>query len=280
MGKVGWWFVDVLSRALPTHEALAARGDLTESAISAGRAVREMLGLVLRRQLGLWGHARPWLALFTIALPTGILLGNLARYWSEGGSAYLWLYATGADAQSLETTVWRFDARQPAALVLWLCLNAVTLAVWAWIAGAAVRSMAHRALLTVAPAFLAALVLGTVGTISFGGFSDSAPASTYLYGAVVPALLRVCLVALPLLAGLMLDSVSKIVQGARILAALAVAVLAVRAQPSLEIALLGGWTSVLVGRGTARLGLATLMIWPAVYLLFWRHVPGRYSRAS
>ena len=78
----------------------------------------------------------------------------------------------------------------------------------------------------------------------------------------------------------MLDSVSKIVQGARILAALAVAVLAVRAQPSLEIALLGGWTSVLVGRGTARLGLATLMIWPAVYLLFWRHVPGRYSRAS
>jgi len=282
MGKVGWWLVDVLSRALPADEGLAARGDLTESAVPARRAVREMLGLVLRRQAAEWARPRPWLALLTVALPSGILLGNLAQFWSEGSAAYLWLYATGADPRSLNGTIWRFDARQPVALGLWLCVNAVTVAAWAWVAGSAVRSMAHRAILTVAPAFLAALVLGTVGAVPIGGFSGSAPSSTVLYGAIVPALLRVGLVALPLLGGLMLDSGSAPLRRIRTLAALTVGVLALRALAPLEIALLGGWTSALVVRGhwAFRFGLAMLMVWPAAYVLFCRDSPGQYSRSS
>ena len=139
--------------------------------------------------------------------------------------------------------------------------------------------MAHRAILTVAPAFLAALVLGTMGAAPIGGFSGSAPSSTVLYGVIVPALLRVGLVALPLLAGLMLDSGSAPLRRIRTLAALTVGVLALRALAPLEIALLGGWTSALVVRGhwAFRFGLAMLMVWPAAYLLFCRYSPARYS---
>ena len=282
MGKVGWWLVDVLSRALPADEGLAARGDLTESAVPARRAVREMLGLVLRRQAVEWARPRPWLALLTVALPSGILLGNLAQFWSQGSAAYLWLFVTGADPRSLNGTVWRIGAQELAALAPWLGLNAVTVAAWAWVAGSAVRSMAHRAILTVAPAFLAALVLGTVGAVPIGGFSGSAPSSTVLYGVIVPALLRVGLVALPLLGGLMLDSGSAPLRRMRTLAALTVGVLALRTLAPLEIALLGGWTSALVVRGhwAFRFSLAMLMVWPSVYLLFCRDSPGRYLRAS
>jgi hypothetical protein len=224
----------------------------------------------------MWTHVRPWLALSTIAVPSGILLGHLAQFWAEGGAAYLWLFASGGDAHSLDRTIWRGGAQEPGALVLFLCLNAATLAAWAWIAGSAVRSMARCAILTVAPAFLAVLVLGTAGAVSFGGFSGSTPSSTVLYGAVVPALLRVCLVALPLLGGMMFDSSSALLRWARILAALTGGVLLMRALPSLEIALLGGWTSALVQRGhwASRLGLATFVVWPAAYLLFRASLPG------
>jgi len=237
---------------------------------------------VLRRQAAEWTRPRPWLALLTFALPSGILLGNLAQFWSQGGAAYLWLYASCADPQSLKRTIWAISTQDLPKLAPWLCLNAVTLAAWAWIAGSAARSMARSAILTVAPAFLAVLVLGTVGVVPIGGFSGSAPSSTTLYGALIPAVLRVCLVALPLLGGLMFDSGSTALRWAKGLAALAVVGLVLRTLPSLEIALLGGWTSALVARGqwAFRLGLATLMVWPAAYMLFRRASPAPYLRAS
>jgi hypothetical protein len=277
--RLCWWLVDAMSAALDRDERVATRGDLTESAVPAWRAVHEMLGLVLRRQLAVWAHLGPWLALLTVAVPTGIAIAHLGQFWADGNAAYLWMYATGAGPQSLRHTIWG-GAPEPTALVPWLCLNAITVAGWAWVAGVAARSMAGNATLLVAPAFLAALVLGTP-TVSVGGFSHSAPSATLVYGAVVPVVLRVCLVALPLLAGLIhagrLPS-----RRIRVLMVVAVGLLTLRGLPSLEVALQSGWTSALVERGhwATRLGLAAITMWPPVYLLFRPEARGRYSRAS
>jgi hypothetical protein len=157
----------------------------------------------------------------------------------------------------------------------------MTVAGWAWVAGTAARSMAGGAMLLVTPAFLMALVLSTAGTVSVGGFSESAPATTVLYGAVVPVVLRVCFVVLPLLVGLILGGVLPS-RRTRVLMVVAIGLLALRGVPSLETALQSGWTSALVERGhmATRLGLAAIMMWPAVYLLFRPAAEGRYSMAS
>jgi len=239
-----------------------------------------MLGLVLRRQVSLWAHIGPWLALVTLAVPSGIALAHLGKFWADGSAAYLWMYATGAGPQGLRQTVWQ-GAPDLTVLVLWLSLNAVTLAGWAWLAGAAARSMAGGAMLQIAPAFLAVLVLGTAGTVSVGGFSRLAPSATVVYGSVVPVVLRVCFVALPLLAGLNHGGGLPL-RRTRVVAVVAVGVLALRGLPSLEVALHSGWTSVLVERGhwATRLGLAAITMWPPVYLLFRPGGSRRYSRAS
>ena len=279
--RLCWWLVDAMSGALDGDERAAARGDLTESTMPARRAVSEMLGLVMRRQVAAWAHVGPWLALGTLAIPSGIAIAHLGQFWADGSAAYLWMFATGAGPQSLRHTVWAPSTTEPTAFVLWLSLNAMTVAGWAWVAGTAARSMAGGAMLLVTPAFLVALVLGTAGTVSVGGFSESAPATTVLYGAVVPVVLRVCFVVLPLLVGLILGGVLPS-RRTRVLMVVATGLLALRGVPSLETALQIGWTSALVERGhlATRLGLAAIMMWPAVYLLFRPAAEGRYSMAS
>ena len=55
MTRIGWWLVDVLSRMLDADERQAVRGDLAESGGSVIRAIRDVLDLIVRRQIGLWG---------------------------------------------------------------------------------------------------------------------------------------------------------------------------------------------------------------------------------
>lgn len=79
MTQVCWWLVDKLSRTLEADERDAVRGDFAESGATGGQALREMLGLVARRQAGLWRDWHPWLALVGIAVPTAVILRLLSH---------------------------------------------------------------------------------------------------------------------------------------------------------------------------------------------------------
>jgi hypothetical protein len=267
--RLCWWLVDVLSRGLDEDERAATRGDLSEMGIRADRALVEVLGLVVRRQCGLWRHWRPWIALVTVAVPSGLLLGTLSRFWAEGSAAYLWLYATGAAVQRLQSTIWAAGDRDVAVFTLWFSLNAMTLVAWAWIAVAAMRAMARKAAATVLPAFWIVLALSTVGTTAIGGFAGSAPASGLSFGVVVPGLLRLCCVALPAMWSMMQDARVPASRHAHAVMAAIVLVLTIRAVPAMEISLLGGWASPVVHRGSwpSYVGAAAIAIWPAVYAL-------------
>lgn len=74
--------VDLLSRLLEADEREAVRGDLTESGASGGRALRDVVGLVVRRQAALWMDWRPWLALVGVVVPLGLLLSHVSRWWA------------------------------------------------------------------------------------------------------------------------------------------------------------------------------------------------------
>jgi hypothetical protein len=51
--------------------------------VSGGRALAEVLGLVVRRQAGLWADWQPWVSVLAIALPIGLMLSHAARWWAD-----------------------------------------------------------------------------------------------------------------------------------------------------------------------------------------------------
>src|SRR6266849_1899138 len=64
MTRVCWRLVDISSRILDPSEREAVRGDLVESGETSSQALREVLGLVVRRQAALWTHCRRELRLY------------------------------------------------------------------------------------------------------------------------------------------------------------------------------------------------------------------------
>jgi hypothetical protein len=66
--------VEVLALQLTPAEREAALGDLIETRTTAWCGIREISGLVARRQLQLLDNWRPWVAVFGLALPASFVL--------------------------------------------------------------------------------------------------------------------------------------------------------------------------------------------------------------
>jgi hypothetical protein len=67
MTGIGWLLVDFVAQVLEPEEREAVQGDLMEAGEGDWQALRDVLGLVVRRQAGLWKNWRPWLAAFGLA---------------------------------------------------------------------------------------------------------------------------------------------------------------------------------------------------------------------
>jgi hypothetical protein len=74
MTSIHWRLVEVLARLLKPGEREAVLGDLLETGEGAWRGSRDVLGLVIRRQLSHWKNWQPWLAVFGLALPGSLVL--------------------------------------------------------------------------------------------------------------------------------------------------------------------------------------------------------------
>jgi hypothetical protein len=71
------WITFQIARLLSPEDRAVALGDLAESGVTGWRALHEIAGLVMRRQLELWKNWRPWFALIGIASTAGAVLGRL-----------------------------------------------------------------------------------------------------------------------------------------------------------------------------------------------------------
>jgi hypothetical protein len=89
---LSWWCVDFISRALAPEEREAVRGDLMESGETGSRALRDVLGLTIRRQTRPWKNWRPWLALLCLVLPLSATLLSMSCGTANGTAVYSWLY--------------------------------------------------------------------------------------------------------------------------------------------------------------------------------------------
>ena len=130
MMRFGWWLLSVLARALEPAERDVVLGDLAESGEGVGAATRNLLGLIVRRQVGLWLFWRPWLALFGVSCLAGLSLSRIAFRLNNDLHKHAVGYATS------------LTAGQEMAFLL--CL-AGALTVWSWTCGFVLGSLSGRA---------------------------------------------------------------------------------------------------------------------------------------
>ena len=93
MIRISRWLVDTTARVLEPDERDAVLGDFAESGEAGGRALRGLLGLVIRRQAVLWKNWQPWLVLVSLLVPLAWLLSIAAKLTAGLSAVYVWSYA-------------------------------------------------------------------------------------------------------------------------------------------------------------------------------------------
>jgi hypothetical protein len=137
MSQFCWWFVGILSRGLEPDERDAVRGDLAESGASGTQAFRDVIGLVVRRQVELWKDWHPWLALAGLVGVAGVLLSEIA-------------FQFDAEILLQVRTYWRHGVHFGTGLsvgedAVYLVLLFLALFSWSWAGGFLLGALSGRA---------------------------------------------------------------------------------------------------------------------------------------
>lgn len=137
MMRFCWRLLDILSGMLDADERQAVRGDLAESGESIVRAIGDVLGLIVRRQIGLWTEWQPWLALLGVACLAGLPLSRILLRFNVDLSQQLMAYRIyGVHFGTLLS---------PQQDVAWLLCLAIALLLWSWTCGFVLGSLSGRA---------------------------------------------------------------------------------------------------------------------------------------
>ena len=282
----GWRLVDRVCRLLERDDRDAVCGDLAESQMPAGRALREVVGLLLRRQAALWLDWGPWAGV-TIALPLGFLLSVASRWFADGTAFHASLYSRTGDWAYLAIPGWRRDflASAGTATLMWLALAA-----WSWTAGFALSRVSRRAWCSVSALFAMAVVLGTLTSTTTGTREGYAIAHFSPIGLYLTGVMRMLLVLLPALYGI--DAARDVRRRSWSTVAIAVATVALTAlsAKALEGSFTFGWGFMrpqpgpdgIVGTADDLRPLwwvSFVMAWPAVFV-FTNTVSSRFRRAD
>jgi hypothetical protein len=213
MTGICWWLVDKLLRVLESAERDAVRGDLAESNESGAQALRDVLGLVVRRQFALWQDWRPWLVLAGLVVPLGLLVSLVSSRVADSNVIYTWMYFSNSDwAMFGQRAFWIVLAQvivliSPGVLAL-ICLS--------WTIGLALGAVARRNIPVngvlfclvlffgefVAVPWYAQLQLRVISSHPFERGYDEPEFSLTLYRAMFPLLVQIVLVLLPSMWGM------------------------------------------------------------------------------
>ena len=266
MGTVCWRFVRLLSRSLERAERDAIFGDFIESRSTSVQALRDVLGLVARRQVGLWLDWKPWGALLGIVVPIGLLLSYLSIRWADSSAVYAWLYVNNWTPGFFEIPGARRDLLNTGTR---FCLNALTFAGWSWSAGFVLGMLSRRTSWLTGSLFCLSVLGSNLGTETTASMNPNAAAvfSLTFYGVAWPVILQTLLIVAPALAGLRKSRHAVALPlGYAMTCAVVVTLLTARAALSLEGSVLFEGGLLLPVRRD--LGLVPLAIlWPACYIV-------------
>jgi hypothetical protein len=198
---LSWWLVDHASQLLEPDEREAVRGDFSELRITGRHALRDLVGLIARRQAHAWADWRPWLALLGLVTPLGLLLSLVSRFWATSSAIYLWFYVNNWTSAYLASSGARVDLVQ---FALTVAISYLTLVVWSWTTGFALGSLSGRTIWMNGAVFCFVVFGGTIGstTAGLGNPANDAVFSLAFYRVVYPVIVRTALVGLPALWGM------------------------------------------------------------------------------
>ncbi len=183
-------------------------GDLAESRESGGQALRDMLGLVVRRQAALWLGWRPWLVLAALVVPLGMLIGVSARLFAGGSATPIWMYVNNWTWTYVTNPRARLDLVEIGAGIL---VQYLTLACWSWICGFALGFLARCTIRINGLLFCLMLIVGEFAAMPIllwylpprpaSPDFNSAVSALIFYRTIFPALVLIVLAILPTLWG-------------------------------------------------------------------------------
>ncbi len=198
IARACWLLVELVSRLLDRPERDVVRGDLAECGAGAGRALREVLGLVVRRQAAAWFDWRPWFTLAAIVIPIGFLLSHVSRWWGVHHAINLANYWVLWDFSYLAYPGYRNDVIR---LAVWTGAAWLALAGWSWTTGFLVGRFSRRTLWLTVLLFALVIFTATLGTVTSAQRSPNPSLKYHLTFVVFPRLLRTFLVMLPMVWG-------------------------------------------------------------------------------
>jgi hypothetical protein len=125
-----------LSRTLDPAERETVLGDLSELGTTDRQALKGMLGLVLRRQLGHWTEWQPWFVLAAIIVPVCPLLATQSNGLGRGvfPNVVMWFHG----GVSYRTGV------SSAAFLAEFCFRGAALITWSWTSAFAMGVLSRK----------------------------------------------------------------------------------------------------------------------------------------
>lgn len=212
--RLCWWLAEVLCRTLQPDEREAVLGDLAERGELGMQALRDVLGLVIRRQAAMWTDWRPWLTLVAVIVPLAMLLSLASRQVADESAVYTWLYVNNWKRTILGNAGFWFVAAESAGFLLTAYFKLVC---WAWTAGLVLGFISRRMQLRMngvllcltllfaefvaAPRYLAywrnAFSLYPRRSVHVPPFHAPTFAQTFYHQALFPVLVQAVLVAVP-----------------------------------------------------------------------------------
>ena len=132
MKNFAWKLIEAMALQLTPAEREVVLGDLIETRGSAWQGMREVSGLVVRRQLQLWNGWRPWLAAPGLALPCSFML-----------MGFSFAISSELRNQFAGGWHWSFLLTEPAEAI-WLLCQFVVLLICSWAAGFTVVLVSRR----------------------------------------------------------------------------------------------------------------------------------------
>jgi hypothetical protein len=140
MNRIRWWLIALVSRMLEAEEREAVHGDLAESGAASGSALRDILGLALRRQAALCTGWQPWLMFMCLVAPLGMIL-SLATSRLGDGTVYVWMYADNLDWDLMRNAGFWYELAHVALILFILYANLVCMS---WATGFVLGSLSRR----------------------------------------------------------------------------------------------------------------------------------------
>jgi hypothetical protein len=198
MKRARWRLVEFVARALEPDEREVVLGDLVES----GGGLRDVLGLVVRRQAVLLRSWQPWSIFAGIVIPFALFLSVSARLAADGSAITLWLYFNNWDWNLFGVASFRHDL---VAFLSPIPLRFLHLVCWSWGLGFLLGLISRRTIVITGVLLCLALIVGEilgVPTVARNPSPNGAVFEVEFYRVVLPLIVQFVLVLLPALAGM------------------------------------------------------------------------------